>query len=64
MNEPKCASDTSGFIHVKSIDNNHLLEIDLGGFHGVSLPRKIAASSSHPLPKNELYNSKLKMLEG
>ncbi|KAK1299023.1 Mannan endo-1,4-beta-mannosidase 1 [Acorus calamus] len=53
MNEPKCASDTSGktlqswitemAAHVKSIDSSHLLEIGLEGFYGESSPRKNAA---------------------
>ncbi|GMI69524.1 endo-beta-mannanase 1 [Hibiscus trionum] len=50
MNEPRCPTDPSGAhlqnwikemaAHVKSIDNNHLLEIGLEGFYGESMPAK------------------------
>ncbi|GER39397.1 mannan endo-1 4-beta-mannosidase 4 [Striga asiatica] len=50
MNEPRCQSDLSGkaiqdwaaemSAHVKSIDNNHLVEIGMEGFYGESMPDK------------------------
>ncbi|WJX13454.1 mannan endo-1,4-beta-mannosidase [Trifolium repens] len=50
MNEPRYENDTSGKLiqnwvgemaaYVKSIDNNHLLEIGLEGYYGETMPQK------------------------
>ncbi|OMO82320.1 Glycoside hydrolase, family 5 [Corchorus olitorius] len=74
MNEPRCPSDPSGTHlqtwikamakHVKSIDNNHLLEIGLEGFYGESMPEKKQNNpNTYPVGTDFISNNQIPQVD-
>ncbi|XP_073004216.1 putative mannan endo-1,4-beta-mannosidase 9 [Typha latifolia] len=69
MNEPRCQSDLSGqtlqawikemAAHVKSIDNNHMLEIGLEGFYGESMPDRKQFNPGYEVGTDFIANNQI-----
>ncbi|XP_077240756.1 mannan endo-1,4-beta-mannosidase 1-like [Tasmannia lanceolata] len=69
MNEPRCQSDLSGktvqdwitemAAHIKSIDNNHLVEVGLEGFYGESLPDKKQFNPGYQVGTDFISNNQI-----